>query len=206
MNLLRRREMVLSSGGGEIPIYETTGDISDRYDTGVLLFDTPKSFTIYCEATFNNYNWTGNAINTFKAIFGINGNCGFYAGRSYGQDYRNNSRYASNTGRYTALVMNTTDEAISIPADVKLTSLFSRQNSLSRKRMAVTYDHTTRTVRGYSDTFPPPDPNTWYTLSDDLISDLPILLNFRGADSTVNVFQIYNRCMSGDELQSKFWS
>jgi hypothetical protein len=204
--LLRRRALMqAASGGGGVTglIYETSGDISGWYDTGLKLFDTPKSFTIYCEATFNNYNWTGNAISTYKAIFGINGYYGFYVGRSLGTEYTNNTKGSTNIGRYTALVMNetTTDRT---SAETKMTSLYGRANSNTRKKIAVTYDHTTRTVHGYSAANPPPTNTRWWMLSSDLITDLPIILNFRGADSVVNIFEVYDYCMTGEEVAERF--
>lgn len=196
--LLRRRALMTKAGDRlPPPFYSTSGDISGTSNTGILLFDTPKSFTVYCEATLNNYNWTGSAVNECEAIFGINSSRHFYVGRCFGNEYLNNTLSSSGIGRYTAVSMNEATNG------VKMSSLYARSNKLERKIIAVTYNHMTRTVHGYTPSKAIPN-KVWWSLSSDLISNLPILLNFRGADSVVNVFEIYDYCMTDDDVRLRF--
>ena len=72
------------------PIYSIESSVTTQnYDTGVKLFDEPKSFTILCVATFNNYNWS--ATTSVQSILGISTDNYFRVGKIYqGVNYNNN--------------------------------------------------------------------------------------------------------------------
>ena len=152
-----------------------------NYDTGVKLFDTPKSFTILCVATFNNYNWTGTSRT--QGLYGISTGKLFRFGAVASVDnYNDNAVVASSTNYYGALVMNDTGSGN------RATSIIARNNGNQTQRWAVTYDHTTRKVFATCNT----TTNHWYIVPGVLTSDNTLKLLIGNASGTISRLDIYN--------------
>lgn len=199
MSLLRRRAMMVQAASPTPPptlIYELEEPTSTAsYDTGVKLFDTPKSFTILCEASFANRGWS-NVSNT-NSIFGLSQGVTFRVGAFNGNDYRNGVLNASEK-RYTALVANATGDT-----DMKkCTSMFSRMSTTAAQthRMAVRYDHTARKVEAFTDSVSAPS-TRWFNV-DSAISSTGNIKFWLGTTGTMNSFQIYNGLLSDADINT----
>ena len=198
--LMRRREMVVAQTLPPLPTpaYELSAPTATReYDTGVTLFDTPKSFTILCEANFNNYVWQGS-----QAVFGISTPAtAFRLGRASSYYHVTSGTAASSTSnQYTAFIMNNDSRKL-------CGSLFSRSNGAATRRMAVRYDHTTRLAEGFSTATSYHAPTTrWWNLTGDVSSSehlkLSINLKSTDADCTVNIFKVYTSCLTDDQINA----
>ena len=179
---------MIAAGGGEPPTPPTPPSLlyslaspttTKNYDTGVKLFDTPKSFTILCVATFNNYNWT----NRTEGVYGISTGSDFRVGSiASGEEYIDGE--ASTTGnRYTAVIMNNTS------GTKKCVSILSRLNSSQTIRVAVTYNSATRKLFAERETS---NKTHWYIMPGDLTSNATLKLLIGGASGTVSMLEIYN--------------
>lgn len=177
-------------------IYELEEPTSTAsYDTGVKLFDTPKSFTILCEATFANREWSN--ISNTNSLFGLGQGVTFRVGAFNGNDYRNGELYASEK-RYTALVANVTGDT-----DMKkCTSLFSRMSTTAAQthRMSVRYDYTELKVEGFTDSVSAPS-TRWFNV-DSVISSTGNIKFWLGATGTMNIFKIYNGLLSDADINT----
>ena len=193
--LLRRRAMIAQGGTPPTPppspslIYSIESSVTTQnYDTDVKLFDEPKSFTILCVATFNDYNWTART----EGVYGISTGAYFRVGSvSSGQEYV--SGEASTTGnRYIAVMMNNAS------GDKKCVSIGSRVNGNQTMRFAVTYDHTTRMIYAQAS-----DNKThWYIVPGDLSSNNTLKFLIGGASGTISTFEIYNGVLDGTTIDN----
>ena len=176
------------------PVYELSVPTSTQeFDTGIKLFDIPKSFTILCEATFNNYSWNngwtqgvfgildGDANNTFKVGAVNNGKC-IVSGE-----------ITETANRYTALVMNST------ASDKYNTSLFARANSSTTRRIAIRYNADTRLVRGWGTK---ETTVCYYTVPSDIVSNNTLKLLIGGATGTISIFRVYLGVLTDAEIQA----
>lgn len=165
------------------------------YDTNIKLFDTPQSFTILCRATFNNQTWNTNSFNA--GVFGIStGNNFKFGAISNGKDYRSDELYAT-ANRYSALIMNST------ASDKRCASIIARANSMTERKLFVTYDHTTRVVKTGTASMVSTT-TCWYTVPADLSSDNTIKLNlgYAATRCTVSAFKIYNEVLTDAQIES----
>lgn len=191
VNLMqRRRMMTLKATPAFIPIYELESETStSSYDTGVKLFDTPKPFTILCEAKFANRGWS-NVSNT-NSIFGISTGKAFRVG-AYGaneaRDYRSGSYYET-AKRYTALVMNASGDS----DPYKMTSLFARMSSTAQQthRISVRYNPITLKVEGFTDSLLAGSSTRWFYIDSALSSSSTLKFWLSSATGTMNIFRIY---------------
>ena len=188
--------LTISQVTGIPPIYELASPTAvQEYDTGIKLFDTPKSFTILCRAKFNNYYW--NNSNWTAGIFGIStGNNFKFGSINNGKDYRSDELFAT-ANRYSAIIMNST------ASNKRCSAIIARSNSMTERKIFVTYDHTTRIVKvgtasNVSTTI------YWYTVPADLSSDNTIKLNlgYAATRCTVNAFKIYDRVLTDAQIES----
>ena len=173
-------------------IYSISSSITTQnYDTGVKLFDTPKSFTILCEATYNNYNWTGTTRT--QGLYGISTGGLFRFGAVASVDgYTEDAVVASNTNYYSALVMNDTSSGN------RATALYSRYNGNQTRRWVVTYDHTIRKVFATEGTLS----DRWYIVPGNLISDNTLKLLIGNATGTISKLDIYNGVLDGTAIDN----
>lgn len=196
--LQRRREMMNHSAPDPTLIYELSAPTSTaNYDTNVKLFSTPMSFTILCSATFNNRNWSGS-----QTIFGTGtGNIGIRIGRATNY-YKttDNSTVTTTDSFYTAFVMNATGDT----QTKKASALYSRAANTTpiTRPLCVRYDHTTRKVQAFCSGSSNLPPNTirWWTEENDLITSDSIKFNMDSAGSTINIFKVYSRLLSDQEI------
>lgn len=197
------RQLVVEQEAGvspvPTPIYEITSPVSTgNYDTGVKLFESPMSFTILCEASWNNYAWATNSNTQKNGIFGIldgSYNNSFKVGGVYqGEEYLNDT-YNTKANRYTAIVMNDTTSG------KMCSSLFARLNGMyNNRRIWVRYNATTRLVEAGSDVTPTTHK---FTVSGDITTSATIRLRLNANTSTtVNVFRVYNQLLSDDFIDS----
>lgn len=195
--LLRRRAMI--AAGGSVPptpptppslIYSIDSSVTTQnYDTGVKLFDTPKSFTILCVATFNNYNWNTNRT---EGLYGISTGKYFRVGAIANSDEYTSGEKTATGNRYTSVIMNDTSSG------VRCTSIGSRVNGNQTLRFAVTYDHTTRKIYGQSS-----DVKThWYIVPGDVSSNNTLKLLIGGAAGTISTLEIYNGVLDGTTIDN----
>ena len=200
--LLRRRAMM--AGGVEpppppipmpTPDYELASPTTTAgYNTGVKLFDTAKSFTILCEASFNNYSWTQWTQGLFGTVAGTK-NLNFKLGSiDTGNDYQNGVVSAT-ANRYTAIVLNKTQ------SNRRCSSLLPRSNTTQTKKFFVRYDHTTRKVE--AGTYAPPTAN-YYTTDGDYISTQELQLLIGGAAGTVSIFKVYLQLLTDEQIGTFF--
>lgn len=176
------------------PVYELSAPTSTQeFDTGIKLFDIPKSFTILCEATFNNYSWNngwtqgvfgildGDANNTFKVGAVNNGQC-IVSGE-----------VTDTANRYTSLVMNST------ASDKYNTSLFARANSSTTRRIAIRYNANTRLVQGWATK---ETTTCYYTVPSDIVSNNTLKLLIGGATGTISIFRVYLGVLTDAEIEA----
>ena len=163
------------------PIYSIESPVTTQnYDTGVKLFDTPKSFTILCVATFNNYGWT-----ITEGIYGISTDAYFRVGAIQSADEYTSGEKTATGNRYASLIMNNTS------GGVRCTSIGSRVNGNQTMRLAVTYDHTTRKIYGQvSD-----NKTHWYIVPGDLSSEDTLKLLVGGASGSISTLEIYDEVL-----------
>ena len=190
------RQLTVNQSAGIAPIYELASPTAVQdYDTGIKLFDSPKSFTILCKATFNNQNWNNNSYSA--GVFGISTANNFKFGAiSNGKDYRSDALSAT-SNRYGAIIMNST-------ASNKLcSSVVARANSMTERKLFVTYDHTTRVVKAGTASSVSTTTN-WYTVPADLSSDNTIKLNlgYAATRCTVSAFKIYDKVLTDAQIES----
>ena len=190
--LMRRRIIMLGEMEPPVPvecIYRLQEAVTEaNYDTEVQLFDEPKSFTILCRATFNNYNWT----DFTQGVFGIATNSYFRFGAiGQGQEYVNNAVSATGN-RYGALIMNTTSSG------KKCAAIISRTNSSATRRFAIRYNHKTRKIEAISSTTG--TTSHYYILPSDLISTATLKLLIGGAEGTVRELEVWNGCLRNEEI------
>lgn len=179
--------------GGPKLIYSLASAVSTSdFDTGVKLFDTPKSFSILCDANANNSNWQGE-----QSIFGLDTTYTFRCGRVNNGDAMVDNVRTSGNSYATAVTCNHSDDTL----QGKCRSLYAK--SSGQKRIAVTYDAPSRTVRCFSassSSFFAPN-NAWWTLSDDIVSNDTIKLRYGNIDyCTINTFNIYNGILTNDQI------
>ena len=180
-----------------IPFYSLSSAVSSAdYDTGLKLFDTPKTFTILCEAHANVYSW-GNT----HAMFGLGTGLTFRVGRT-----GNVIKMVANAAEGSATNYNC-GFACNYSGDSrtnKARSVYAKgSNEKSLRRIAVTYNATTRKVNvfsaGYSNMSAPND--AWWTLSGDISSETTIKLNIStGYSCTVNHFNVYGKILSDAQI------
>ena len=179
------------------PIYALDSQVSTTsYDTEVKLFDTPKTFTILCEANANVYNF-----DTGSTMFGLGTGNTFAVGRRYGiKKVVAGEATGNNTDYYCGFMCNYSGDSITN----KARSVYGRgENKKSIRRIAVTYDHTSRKVNvfstGYSNMSAPND--AWWTLSGDISSETTIKLNINTlTNCIVNHFNIYDTILSDTQI------
>jgi len=194
--LMRRRFMMLGESVPPTPpaptlIYSLEEPVSSEFDTNVKLFDTPKSFTILCDATWNN-NSSGSWKN---AVLGISTSNYFRFGTiGNGKDYQNGELYAT-ANRYSAIIMNTTSTG------VMCSSCYSRSDSSTRRRFGIRYNHTTRTIECFvsstSDTT-----GHWYTLSSDITGNATLKLLLNSMTGTVHALEVYSGVVDVSVIKS----
>jgi hypothetical protein len=179
--------LTVNQAGASGLIYQLPAEKTGEFDTGVKLFDTPKSFTIYLDTTFKNYSWTGN-----NRLIGLNSTSLFGLGRiASGRDH-SDGEYTATATRYTAVIMN------SSTSDKNCSSCVARTNGYIRRQFAITYNATTRRIAAFVDN----DTRTsrWYNLSADLISDLTLkVLVGISSTGTIHDLKVYNYCMTDAE-------
>lgn len=170
-------------------IYELDSPTSEaNYDTNVLLFDTPKSFTILCSATFNNYSWTAHT----EGVFGIGTGKYFRFGAiGSGKDYTDGEASAT-ANRYSAIIMNPGGSGSDCA------SIFSRSNSSINRRFAIRYNHRNRKIEGIS--LSSGTTAKWWTLSADVSSSSTLKLLIGNASGTINEFKVYSGCLTDTEI------
>ncbi len=198
--LNRRRALsgCISSDPMPTPIYELQSAVStNSYDTNVQLFDTPKSFTILCEANANIYGWWGSA----QAVFGLDTENTFKVGRCSNVVKMNeNTAEGSSTNYYLGFACNYSGDSITN----KARSLYSRGNDTkSIRRIAVSYDHVTRKVSAFSAAYSNLHAPTvgWWILSGDITSDNTIKLNIGTSSTcTTNKFNVYDKILSDAQI------
>ena len=176
--------------GQSIPLwFELESATTEQgYDTGVKLFDTPKSFTILCDATYNNYSWTA----WTQGVFGISTGKYFRFGSiNQGYDYEKDAQIAT-ANRYSAMIMNNTSSG------KMCMSIIARSNASARRRFGIRYDHTTRKIEAYLGTSG--TTNEWYTVPGDLTSNNTLKLLIGNASGTINRFKIYGGLLSVNEI------
>lgn len=197
--LNRRRALsgCISSDPMPTPIYELQSAVStNSYDTNVQLFDTPKSFTILCEANANVYNW----VNT-HTMFGLGTGNTFKVGRCSNVVKMNeNTADGSSTNYYCGFACNYSGDS----RTNKARSLYSRgNNAKSIRRVAVTYDHVTRKVSAFCAEYSSLHAPTagWWILSGDITSDTTIKLNIDTSTTcTINKFNVYDTILSDAQI------
>lgn len=178
------KTLTVEQAAGQIkpqPIFKLSEPTTTKnYDTNVLLFDTPKSFTILCDATFNNYPWTART----QGVFGIStGNYFRFGSIANGYDYEENVRIAT-ANRYSAIIMNNTSSG------KMCMSLFARSNSSTRRKFAIRYDYITRKIEAFNSTSG--TTKKWYIVPGDLLSQDTLKLLIGNASGTINAFEVYN--------------
>ena len=196
--------LVFSKGSGPTPpspmpepVYELPEAISQQnYNTEVVLFDTPKSFTIFLDATWNQYGW--NSGQQHQSIFGIGTAASNYFrfGRiQQGNDYQYGELVATDN-RYCAIVMNDTSSA------KNCSSVFARGTDTDeRRQVVVRYDHTTRVVKVDE---PSGSQAHYYTVSGALTSSLSLYLFTGGASGTMHDLKIYAEYLSDAQVRTLF--
>lgn len=179
-----------AAGQSPVPVFRLNEETTTQnYDTGIKLFDTPKSFTILCDAKFNNYSWTA----WTQGVFGIATDRYFRFGSiNNGNDYRNDA-LNSTANRYSAIIMNNTSSA------KRCSSVFSRSNSSTRRKFAITYDHTTRKISAITSATGIVGQN-WWTVPGDLISENSLKLLIGNAAGTIYAFEIYTEILSANKI------
>lgn len=181
------------------PIYELQSAVStNSYDTNVQLFDTPKSFTILCEADANIYGWNS-AMN--PAIFGLG------TGNTFKAGYTQNIKKVDNgqvTGDYTYYYCGFACNYSGDSFTGKARSLYSKgDNAMSIRRIAVTYDHVTRKVSVFCANYTALHAPTagWWILSGDITSETTIKLNIGTSSTcTTNKFNVYDTILSDAQI------
>ena len=179
------------------PIYELQRAVSSNsYDTNVQLFDTPKSFTILCEANANIYAW-GNT----HTMFGLGTGNTFKVGRCNQVIKMNeNTAEGSVTSYYCGFACNYSGDS----RTNKARSLYSRGTSAkSIRRIAVTYDHVTRKVSAFCANYDALHAPTdgWWILSGDITSETTIKLNIDTSTTcTINIFNVYDKILSNAQI------
>lgn len=192
VSTLIRRPLLVQSGGtsSPTPIYTLAASTTEvSYDTGVKLFDTPKSFTILCQAYVNIYPWQ-----SVQTMFGLDTGWRFRVGRvNSGNPYYSNV-VGTASSYYCALTFNNT---ATDPDTQKCRSMYSRgSNAKSTKRIAVRYDHTTHRVEGNAPQITAPGTG-WWLLSDDISTEDTIKLNVSIANGCrIDTFVVYNDILS----------
>lgn len=174
------------------PVFELSAPTSTaNYDTQTQLFDTEKDFTIFCDASFNNYSWNGS-----KSIFG---HPGFRAGYGSIDDYFYGSVDATNVTRYTALTLNPSETS----SHYRGTSFLARYNGTQRKKIAVRYQASTRKIELFLEgdsTRMPPTTKSWFNASNVMYYTDTVKLNLSSSGGTVHVFKIYFNLLSDDAI------
>ena len=181
---------VNQEAGTTIPLWFEleSATTTQSYDTGIKLFDEPKSFTILCDATFNNYSWTA----WTQGVFGISTGKYFRFGSiNQGYDYEKDIQIAT-ANRYSAMIMNNTSSG------KMCASIIARSNSSTRRKFGVRYNHTTRKIECYQGTSG--TTNEWYTVPGDLSSNNTLKLLIGNATGTINRFKIYGGLLSIDDI------
>ena len=170
-------------------IYELDNPTSEaNYDTEVLLFDEPKSFTILCSATFNNYDWTAYT----QGVFGTGTGKYFrYGSIQNGKDY-SNGEVAATANRYSAIIMNPggTGSACS--------SMASREDISKTRRFAIRYNHRNRKIEGITSSNG--TTSKWWIVSGDVSSSNTLKLLVGNASGTINEFKVYLGCLTDTEI------
>ena len=202
MGELLRRRAFMFAGESAHPdvIYQLPSATNTAsYDTGVKLFDSGKSFTILCEATLANRNWTGT-----QSVFGIDTDWTFRLGRASSGDNFVNGAFTQTGNLYTAIICNNTN---SDTYTKKCCWLAGRMSNTSSKteRFAVRYNHLLLKVEGFCNDggvalFAPTQ--AWFTLNESIVSNSSLKLNLSSANSTVNSLTIYNGLLSDGEINS----
>jgi len=199
---ITRQLTVNQVAGGIVPIYELASPCTTaNYDTGVTLFDTPKSFTILCQASWNNRNWANTANNSKNGLFGIldgSYNNMFKMGGIY-QGYPYVDGVRTNTGnKYTAIVMN---PATSGKMCSSIVARAADTSVLTESKLWVRYNATTRLVEAGVGVTPT---DRYFTVSGDLTSSNTLRLCLNSNSSrTIEVFKVYDTALS-DELIDAF--
>lgn len=199
----RRREMMRLASTPPTPpptptlIYELASAVSTtNYDTNVKLFDPAISFTILLEATYKNYNWTGDT----QAIFRINSGLTFRFGRMQGiHETANNTPASTTSALYTGVAFNNSNDAV----PKKAASLKARQNATITKRYAFRFDLSTLRFEGNNDGSQLAPSASWWNISSAISSSDTIKLNVgTGTSCTVNIFKVYNGVLTDAEVNA----
>ena len=179
-----------AAGQSPVPVFRLNEETTTQnYDTDIKLFDTPKSFTILCDATYNNNSWTA----WTQGVFGISTGLYFRFGSiNQGQDYRNDALNTT-ANRYSAIIMNNTSSG------KRCASVFARSNSLTRRKFAITYDHTTRKISAINSSTGVVG-SLWWTVPDDLINENTLKLLIGNASGTIHAFEIYTEILSATAI------
>ena len=175
------------------PIYDLPAETStQQYATNVQLFTSPMDFTIFADATWNQYGWGSGS--QYQSIFGIGlaqRNLFRFGRIENGEDHVD-GEYTQTGNRYGALVMNLTDSG------KMCTSVYARgTNTAERRQLTVRYDHTTRQVRvDNSDD----RQGCYFSLGGDLESTLSLYLLTGGATGTVHSFKVYDTRLTDAQI------
>lgn len=200
VNLEMRRTMMV-----QVPelIYELSEPTTTQsYDTGIQLFNTPKSFTILCEAKFSNRNWSSS-----QTLFGLGTGFAFAVGsRASANDYYNNVIYETGVRRYTVLAMNNTSSDSPDTDTKKCSSLFARASNTTQtvKRLAVRYDATTFKAEGFGDAsaVKHAPTNSWWYLNSNYSSQTTLKFFLGNATGTMQIFKIYEGLLTDTEINN----
>lgn len=176
------------------PVYEIPSPVTTQeFDTGIKLFDAPKSFTILCEATFRNSGWGSGWT---QGVFGIldgDKNYTFKVGSVNNGYCIVSDEYSATANRYTALLMNP------VSTDKYNVSLAAYSTSTLTRRLAVRYDASTRIARGWGTANAE---TTYFTVQGDVSSDNTLKLLIGGATGTISIFKVYLEALSDAEIQA----
>lgn len=209
--LTRRRDIVFSSSPAPTPgpslVYELASPTSaSQYDTNVLLFDTPKDFTILCESSCSNRNWYNSSVANSGSMFGIGTGVTFRVGAATGYNYyEQNVKTGTNKSPYTALVFNN-NSADSDPK--KCCSIFARDSSTTKTTKYVVVRYTASSCK--AEVFCSRDssyyaPNVyWWNLSQTPSYPTTTLkLNWNtGTSCEIRVFKVYFGLLTDSEINS----
>lgn len=175
------------------PIYELAEATNvANFDTEIKLFDTPTDFTIFCDATFNNYGWSGS-----KSVFG---HAGFRLGYGNIDDYFYGVVDATSATRYTAITLNPAGTT----SHYRGSSMIGRSNTSQRRRIAVRYRISDRKLEAFlagDSSRMPPVTKSWFNARADVsYPNETIKLNLSSSGSTVHEFKIFNSLLTDDAI------